>query len=792
MGNSQPLPDGISEPTQRSSSSSQAAAHSAAYGGHFEKLKQIKVSKLENLFGKDETGRTPLHYACGRGASQCVEFLLEQSDCRVDEKDLKGLTPLDYACIAVARNTDIKSRAFECAKLLLSAGCELSSLKFMPLDTVATDGRNLIHWAAKSGHTSLLKYLLEKHPKLVKSKDRRGWSPLMCASLCTSDTVGKTLNFLLTFLIEKTSKVEAMDDIFAALAVSVETWNHDAVDVLLSYLGEMASESSKGTFSLYIVPPHHTKQTTTNNNNNNNIGCYVVCRLFNANAATAASMAAMVSTIASVVATKVATDAGIAFERIRRKRWRKIAKHSLGKGTKKNNTTLTRNIHSITMLDRMHMRRHHDNWLHWILRVSRDVDDHYESALRSNKMYWPEMIPPNNDDEDEGSSLVRFYSHRANIESIPSDVVDDDDDDDDGSSDEGIMEGKSSVGIARGGDALQTTLTLLGLEDKEKAIKENVGSDLRFLHWTIEELMHGERADKTNVKYKALRGILTEDEINVLRKGLRITQDLRTGTSLALGKNRSYRHEEGKFSVFKESIAILRENSTEVNQNSLPPGWNHFQSVIEGLAERFEIVGACQGMFLSNNMGSVVSTSSNKVMLFSEANTQSKLNGYLNTNDHIILQTRSNGFVQVIETQSQSRGWLLSVNVNPAILPRQLTDLLEEKYDTDEGFSRNELGVLVDNLLEIMTVIQEFRYQIYCQELEENILALDHAYFPSNGDPIRVSKLRPLDLDGIESYTWYVFLFFFLYLFVCVSVCVYEFFFFQLYLKSFLNIPTQV
>jgi len=261
MGNGESVPNEIESPDASNQ------VHMAAYGNHIEKLKQMKASKV-NLFVKDEKNRTALHYAAGRGAAQTLEFLLEQQGGRdwIDVKDLEELTSLDYACIAVCRNAQIKSIAFECAKLLLSAGCDLSSLQFMPLDTVATDGRTLVHWAAKSGQVKLLKCLLEKDPAFVKTKDRRGWTPLMCASLCTADTVRETLSFLLNFLREKSSKVEAMQDIFAALAIGLETWNHIAVDVLLTYLGETAS----------------------------NEGEQEVCRLFNAPAATAASMAAMV------------------------------------------------------------------------------------------------------------------------------------------------------------------------------------------------------------------------------------------------------------------------------------------------------------------------------------------------------------------------------------------------------------------------------------------------------------------------------------------------------------------
>lgn len=268
MGSAQSVPDEIESPD------SSNRVHMAAYGNHIEKLKQMKLSK-ENLFERDEKNRIPLHYASATGATQSVEFLLEQqgqSDY-MDMKDLKELTSLDYACIAVSRNPQTKSRAFECVKLLLSAGCDFNSLKFMPLETVATDGRTLIHWAAKCGHTKLLKCLLEKRPEFVTSKDRRGWTPLMCASLCTSDTVGETLNFLLNFSKERSNKVEAMEDVFAALAIGVETWNHAAVDVLLTCLGETAS----------------------------NEGEHEVCRLFNAHAATAASVAAMVGSMSPLV-----------------------------------------------------------------------------------------------------------------------------------------------------------------------------------------------------------------------------------------------------------------------------------------------------------------------------------------------------------------------------------------------------------------------------------------------------------------------------------------------------------
>ena len=137
-----------------------------------------------------------------------------------------------------------------------------------------------------------------------------------------------------------------------------------------------------------------------------------------------------------------------------------------------------------------------------------------------------------------------------------------------------------------------------------------MGNDLSFLHWSTRDLQRGERADKSDRKYKALRGILNEDEIDVLRKGLRITQDLRLGTSLELGESESAEKGKTHFSLFKESLSMLRENSIELNQGKIPPAWSRFQSVLEGLAERFDIVGASQNMFLTKNAGYVISKSS--------------------------------------------------------------------------------------------------------------------------------------------------------------------------------------
>ena len=267
-------------------------------------------------------------------------------------------------------------------------------------------------------------------------------------------------------------------------------------------------------------------------------------------------------------------------------------------------------------------------------------------------------------------------------------------------------------------------------------IRQNVGNDLSFLHWSMRDLQRGERADKSDRKYKALRGILSEDEIDVLRKGLRITQDLRLGTSLELGESESAEKGKTHFSLFKESLSMLRENSIELNQGKIPPAWSRFQSVLEGLAERFDIVGASHNMFVTKNVGYVIAKSSSTskkstktmVTLYSEPNLHSDTVGVLEAGDQVLLQSRSNGFVRVVEHESQRRGWILNDNVTPTMLPRKLTDLVEEKCNQDKSLNRADLDGLIEGLLEIMSVIQQFRYEVYVVFEREHLQSYIHWY----------------------------------------------------------------
>ena len=132
-------------------------------------------------------------------------------------------------------------------------------------------------------------------------------------------------------------------------------------------------------------------------------------------------------------------------------------------------------------------------------------------------------------------------------------------------------------------------------------------------------------------------------------------------------------------------------------------------------------MGASQNMFLTKNAGYVIAKSSStskkstktKIKLYSEANLHSDTMGFLEAGDQVMLQSRSNGFVRVVEHESQRRGWILNDNVTPTMLPSKLTDLVEEKCNHDKSMNRADLDGLVEGLLEIMSVIQQFRYEVY-------------------------------------------------------------------------------
>ncbi|KAG7231448.1 hypothetical protein INR49_011918 [Caranx melampygus] len=142
--------------------------HLAAARGHaswLSELLSIACSEPPSLPPlRDQSGYTPLHWACYYGQEGCVEVLLEQKGCRCI--DGNPFTPLHCAVV-----NDHES----CASLLLEAmGSDIAGCK-------DAKGRTPLHAAAFSGHVDCVQLLLS-HDAPVDAMDQSGRTPLMMAA----------------------------------------------------------------------------------------------------------------------------------------------------------------------------------------------------------------------------------------------------------------------------------------------------------------------------------------------------------------------------------------------------------------------------------------------------------------------------------------------------------------------------------------------------------------------------------------------------------------------------------
>ena len=55
------------------------------------------IRKKAKINFRNESGRTPLHYACDRGTNYQIALLLKHFGADPFVKDIRGYTPLDYA-----------------------------------------------------------------------------------------------------------------------------------------------------------------------------------------------------------------------------------------------------------------------------------------------------------------------------------------------------------------------------------------------------------------------------------------------------------------------------------------------------------------------------------------------------------------------------------------------------------------------------------------------------------------------------------------------------------------------
>ena len=116
----------------------------------------------------DEDGRTLLHCAAGEGQMKVVELLIKRG-CRTDPVDKNECTPLDYATVCGHVQT---------VQLLKQQSKEHLEEQYF-IDSVDSQGRSVLHFAAASGDIHLIEMLAEQRLYV-----NIGRTPLHYAAAC--------------------------------------------------------------------------------------------------------------------------------------------------------------------------------------------------------------------------------------------------------------------------------------------------------------------------------------------------------------------------------------------------------------------------------------------------------------------------------------------------------------------------------------------------------------------------------------------------------------------------------
>lgn len=142
--------------------------HKAIEDGHLDFVQWLMSEQADFTTTRHKDYCPPLHWAAWNGQVEIVQWMVEQTGASLHEADNAGDTPLHLAC--GSRRQD----GLQVAKLLHSKGAVV--------DATNVQGNTPLHWAARGGDFSTVRWLVKKAGAHVHLADKESNTPLHWAT----------------------------------------------------------------------------------------------------------------------------------------------------------------------------------------------------------------------------------------------------------------------------------------------------------------------------------------------------------------------------------------------------------------------------------------------------------------------------------------------------------------------------------------------------------------------------------------------------------------------------------
>ena len=157
-----------------------------------------------NLEATDNDGRTALHHACWCGHPAVVQYILTDHDANLEATDNDGKTPLHCACRSPMRTDRIEHHC-DVARLLVEAGADLN--------TRDNDGDTCLHLACAASALEIVRFLLDAGAELFSLNNNGGTAFDLAVN-------AKVVEYLLQFYAGKVTQCEGRQALHAILRVA--------------------------------------------------------------------------------------------------------------------------------------------------------------------------------------------------------------------------------------------------------------------------------------------------------------------------------------------------------------------------------------------------------------------------------------------------------------------------------------------------------------------------------------------------------------------------------------------